>query len=194
MAKLSPLKLSRKMKEEGISSLQALGKKSGLHRNTLYPLMRGERSPFSSSYLRLCQTLGVSPIELLEEPAGSALDVIGAALQRGIETFDPGRQSLAFCLFGSRATGKAKRFSDYDVGVTGGERPLDSKLFLKIKEYLLSACDDLAVKVDLVNFDQAPLSFVLDFDSPLSFIAGYEGSMEYLKGKIDGLKANQKAA
>lgn len=99
---------------------------------------------------------------------------------------------LAFFLFGSLRRRRAKRFSDFDIGLTGGGEPLNASVFLRIQECVLRACEDSPVKVEIVDFDQALSGFILDFEGPLRFISGGRESFDYLKGKIDGLKAGQK--
>ena len=52
-------------------------------------------------------------------------------------------------IFGSRITGKAKKFSDYDVGILG-ERPVPWKILALIEEAFENS--DLPFNVDVVDF------------------------------------------
>lgn len=52
-------------------------------------------------------------------------------------------------IFGSRAAGKAKKFSDYDVGIMG-EKPVEWKTLSLIDEVFEES--DLPFKIDLVDF------------------------------------------
>jgi predicted nucleotidyltransferase len=60
-------------------------------------------------------------------------------------------------LFGSRAEGIFQRGSDYDIGITG----LDEKLFSRLKNILLDETDESLIpyRVDMVNFDKVPEDF-----------------------------------
>lgn len=52
-------------------------------------------------------------------------------------------------IFGSRATGKAKKFSDYDVGIIG-KKPVEWKTLSLIDEVFEES--DIPFKIDLVDF------------------------------------------
>ena len=60
---------------------------------------------------------------------------------------DPGDYSVF--VFGSRAEGKAKKFSDFDIGVQGG-KPLPALTKALIEEELEES--DIPLTVDLVDF------------------------------------------
>ena len=59
-------------------------------------------------------------------------------------------------IFGSRAKGKARKFSDYDIGVTG-KKPLNFKKIAQINEELEES--DLPYRVDVVDFSTVSKSF-----------------------------------
>ncbi len=61
-----------------------------------------------------------------------------------------------FFIFGSRATGKAKKYSDYDIGVLGSY-PLPAKIKILIEEALEES--DLPYKVEIVDFSLVPANF-----------------------------------
>ena len=67
---------------------------------------------------------------------------------------DP-KQYQAF-IFGSRATGKAKKYSDYDIGIIG-KKPIPSATKVLIEEALEES--DLPYKVEIVDFTQVPEKF-----------------------------------
>lgn len=59
-------------------------------------------------------------------------------------------------IFGSRAIGKAKKYSDYDVGIFG-KKPVPWHILSIIEEDLEES--DLPYKVDLVDFSLVPKKF-----------------------------------
>ncbi|MCD6223796.1 MAG: nucleotidyltransferase domain-containing protein [Deltaproteobacteria bacterium] len=52
-------------------------------------------------------------------------------------------------IFGSRATGKARKYSDYDIGILG-KKPVPVKTLVLIEEALEES--DLPYKFDIVDF------------------------------------------
>jgi len=59
-------------------------------------------------------------------------------------------------IFGSRAKEKARKYSDYDIGISG-KRPLPSYLKVLIEEALEES--DLPFKVDIVDFSKVSKDF-----------------------------------
>lgn len=186
-------RLKSAMQALGIRSLPELGKRAAIHRNTIYPLLDGRKSPFSESYLAICRSLAEDPLALLTPASGKDFSHIREVADLCCKEFGANLPGLAIFLFGSRAKGTAKKFSDYDLGVTTGEISLAGALFLRIREFILQRVDDLPVKVDVLNFDAAPASFLLDFDNKMIVIAGNQGSIAFLKGTICGIKKKQEA-
>lgn len=60
-------------------------------------------------------------------------------------------------VFGSRASGNNQEFSDLDIGYVSTS-PINNSLIVKIKDELEDS--DLPIKVDLVNVDDIPESFM----------------------------------
>lgn len=60
-------------------------------------------------------------------------------------------------LFGSRATGRMKRFSDYDIGIAG----LRDEDFRRLKQRIIDEVEESLIphEVDIVNFDTVSESF-----------------------------------
>lgn len=59
-------------------------------------------------------------------------------------------------IFGSRATGKAKKFSDFDVGILG-KKPISPHKLAFIEEELENS--DLPFNVDVVDFSSVSKNF-----------------------------------
>jgi predicted nucleotidyltransferase len=174
------------MSKMGVSSLSALSKLSSVHRNTIYPLVNGVTSPFSESFLSICRALNVSPFELISEAESDELKMIKDGLKRILTLLNQNSNQIAFFLYGSRANQTAREFSDYDIGMTGGENRISWRYFLDAKEILDSHCEDLPVKVSLLNFDEAPNSFLDDFNSKMQFLLGNKESFYFFRGLLNG--------
>jgi type I restriction enzyme S subunit len=67
---------------------------------------------------------------------------------------DPKRYQVF--IFGSRATGKAKKYSDYDIGIWG-KKPVPLSVLSALEEALDES--DLPYKVDVVDFSLVPKKF-----------------------------------
>jgi predicted nucleotidyltransferase len=59
-------------------------------------------------------------------------------------------------VFGSRAKGKSRRFSDWDIGIRG-ERPAPIRTVLRAEEELENS--DIPVNVEIVDFNQTDQKF-----------------------------------
>jgi len=59
-------------------------------------------------------------------------------------------------IFGSRATGKAKKYSDYDIGILG-KKPVPSQIIVLIEEAFEES--NLPYKVDIVDFSLVSSKF-----------------------------------
>lgn len=69
-------------------------------------------------YLRITIKIVVSP-QISDE-----LSTIIQGLKQILSDLGRKGSTYTFFLYGSRANGKARKFSDYDIGITGGEDPV----------------------------------------------------------------------
>jgi predicted nucleotidyltransferase len=95
---------------------------------------------------------------------------------------------LSFCLLGSRARGTDRKYSDWDIGVTGGRSPIATSLFLSLKIAVDDVTEDFVRGVDLINLDEAPLWFLKKIDYQPVFLAGSQSAFDFMCGIIDGVK------
>ena len=78
---------------------------------------------------------------------------------------------LAVILFGSRAKGNFRKFSDYDLGILAeGKLPLDR--WLKLRDLSEESTEDFPLMVDLVDLSRAPDKFLSEVKSSAKFISG----------------------
>lgn len=79
----------------------------------------------------------------------------------------------AVVLLGSRA--KRRRpatYADWDLGITGGKRAINSRTYLKLKALVDDLAENLPRQVDLVNLDAAPKWFFDGMDYEPIFLGG----------------------
>ena len=180
--------LREAMNRSGLKSFSALAEKAGVHRNSIAPYLRGEKSLYSRSALALADALNVSPRELVLDTCADDRWGVIPVIEILHQEFEARNAEIAFFLFGSRASGRSREFSDYDIGVTGGRQAISTDMFLAIKERVSQLVDDLSVKVDLTNFDQAPVWFLSQLQLAFRYLTGKKESYYTLVGRIHGIK------
>lgn len=177
--------LERQLKAKGFSSLSALASKRAIHRNTLKAYITGEKSPIVSAVTRLAEALAVEPLELITTDSRQTRLLL--AIEQQARVFLLASPSRALVMFGSRARGLAREFSDLDLGVTGGEDPISTPEFLQLKRSLDDVIEEAPLCVDVLNLDVAPQDFLLEVSQDLRYVAGDESKFHFLKGVIHGL-------
>lgn len=83
------------------------------------------------------------------------MDQVEKKIKKIIYQFINPKEYTVF-IFGSRATGKARKYSDYDVGISG-KNSIPSEVKILIEEALEES--DLPYKVDVVDFSLLPTKF-----------------------------------
>jgi len=188
--RLDPAKLKIAVQQAGFRHATALTAAHKINRATLNNYLKG-RGPFPESYYKICDALKADPLELLSPVASRQdlphLEELGPLLQ-AVTRRDP---NLAVGLLGSRASGKAKKYSDWDLGLTRGSDSLSTKDYLRLKQIVSDLAENLPRSVDLVNLDGAPAWFLKDLDYEPIFLAGNEISWAHFLGVLHG---SQKAA
>jgi transcriptional regulator with XRE-family HTH domain len=177
-------KLKAFSRKAGIQTIGELCEKANIHKNSITPYLKGERSPFTQVVLDIAAALRVSAQDLV----GVGEDHIVTDLRSRLGTLMESGWSLF--LFGSRARGSEKKFSDIDVGVTGGKVKLSFSDFSIFKSKAEDAYDNYPLSLNLVNLDMAPADFLLNIEPDLTFICGNEISSAFFLGYVYGRKEN----
>ncbi len=188
--KLDDRQFNAQIRRLGFKTISQFARHYGINRATLNNYLRG-RGPLPESFYVIAAALKTDPVQLLV-PVISKDAVPGLAEITPIVTactkISP---DIAVGLLGSRATGGAKTYSDWDLGITSGVCPLSSREFLRIKRLVEDLREDLPRDVDVMNLDAAPEWFLKGIADPLRFLMGNEPSWAYFMG---GLHRVQKAA
>ena len=171
--------------EANIASLGALCDLAQIHRNSLTPYVKGERSPFTQVVLDIAKALGVPATDIIRQQDDENL----------LEAKDKFRSVLpaehALFLFGSRARGDAQKYSDIDLGITGGKSPLGFSEFSRLKTKAEELFDSYPLSINLVNLDIAPDDFLFSISRDLQFFLGDEKTASFFMGYLYGRKKNQ---
>ena len=170
--------------DSGLRSLAELCKKAKINKNSITPYIKGERSPFTQVVLDIANALNTSPLDLVSTGEDKITKEIKSRLAPLLE------ESVAIFLFGSRARKTNKKFSDIDIGVTGGINKIDFETFSLFKSRVDDAFDDYHLSVSLVNLDIAPLDFLVNIENDLVYFNGYKNSASYFQGYLSGRKEN----
>lgn len=192
--KLDHKKLKKALTESGYPSLSRFAAKAGIHRNTLSNLLAG-RSIFSASFQSLAKALRMDPMELAAPQSDfpsktKHIDEIRPIVARLVKE-SPG---AAVLLLGSRAAGKARNYSDWDLGIFGHAKPISGLDYLRLKGIVGEMSEDLVRQVDLVHLNQAPLWFLEGLTSQsVVFLDGNRDTWIYFQGVMDGIE-KEKAA
>lgn len=186
--------VAERMKALGYPNASQFAARIGVHRNTLLGYYLG-KPVFVSAFLKIARALGRDPLELIV-PAGDTPAFVGpineirpiiAALLRRT----PG---IAVVLLGSRAKGRAKAFSDWDLGVTRLSAPITGDEFLALRRVTADLAEDLVRNVDVINLDAAPDWFWEGLDCEPVLLDGDRESYSFLKGILHGIKKNRQVA
>ncbi len=169
----------------GITSLTELCHKASVHPNSLTPYIKGTRSPLTQVVIEIAAALNVSAHLLLK---GDGYDPLIYQIRQVVEEALP--QARAAILFGSRARGTAKPYSDIDIGLTGGSKPISFPEFVRIETQIEERFEDFTHTIDLVNLDLAPYHFLTEIESDLKFLTGDDTVAAFFKGFLYGRKKN----
>lgn len=178
----------QRLRSGGFKGVQDFARRSGLHRNTVNLYLKG-REVFADAFARMAAALGCDPTDLAMPVSDADIPVKGVGEIRPIIAALVKRDAgIAVVLIGSRAGKRHHPHADWDIGITGGERPLDDERHLEMKRIVGELADDLPHHVDVVNLDAAPRWFLDGIDCDPVFLDGDRGSFLHFKGVLDGIK------
>ena len=166
---LDGARLSREIRAQGFSSVKEFADTIGVHRNTVGNYLSG-KTGFPGALGRILEALGLAPAEVLSL-SSRRRQVPGLTLTDLIDSLHRAVPEAALVLFGSRARGTAKQYSDYDIGVYhlgAFSFPVYSMLLDQV-----SAWNDRSlVAAQLVDLTRADGSFLGEVAEDLTFMAG----------------------
>lgn len=182
-------KLKRVIEERGYAHVTDFVRAHGFNRATLHHYLKG-KGPISESYYALCEALDCDPIELLSPISRADVQDIDEILPIA-QALSAADRSIAVGLLGSRAKGAGRRYSDWDLGITRGQRALDGIAYLRLKRTVDDAVDTLPREVDFVNLDVAPAWFLENIDYEPILLAGEANAWNFFLGVLHGAKKRE---
>ena len=171
------------LQKAGYRTIQQLAQKLSIHRNTIHHFLAGA-PVFPESISKIFSALGVEPFEILKRTRKDyGVDLIAVLTDALLET----KGNMCIVLFGSRARGSNKKFSDFDLGVYSRDG-MDHREYLKLLTCKDDNAEDLPVTVDLVNLNRADKDFLGSIGTDMRFIGGRLSDWLKLKGSVCGQK------
>ena len=182
-----------KMREAGFTSRLDFARRAGIHRNTLSQYLNG-REVFQDAFLRMAAELGCDPMGIVRREIDADARVGDVSEIRPIvDHLVASDNGIAVVLLGSRASGRRRKFSDWDIGITRTDPPIDDLLYLRLRGEVGDLAEDLPRGVDLVNLDAAPTWFIEGIDYDPVFLEGDRESFAHLMGVIHGIRKGRAA-
>ncbi len=185
-------KLKRRIVELGYESISQFARNKRIHRSTLVKLLKGG-PVILPSVRKIAKGLQIDPLDLFLPvsplPASIPLaEEIGPIVARLVKK----NRKMAVVLLGSRAAGKGRPYSDWDLGIFSIQSPISGLESLRLKRQVGEMSENLVREVDLINLNQAPVWFLENLE--ILFLDGDKESFFYLKGLIDGIQKEKQAA
>lgn len=189
---LNTSKLKEIIAQLGYANISDFARANSLNRATLHHYIKGEGGPLAEGYYSICEALNTDPIALLTPVEPPLVDEAGRIMPI-VNKLAATDKEIALCLLGSRAKGKGKKYSDWDIGITHGRKTISGVDFLRLKRNVDADVDKLPWEVDFINLDAAPEWFLLGIDYEPIFLAGNSNSWAFFLGVLYGAKKrNQK--
>jgi predicted nucleotidyltransferase len=177
MYKLNMGAIKAAAKRAGFGGIKPLLEHLGLHRNALDRFARGAGVlPNSIDTVIAALNLPIQDAVIRQlEPVGIADEIMPL-----VEKIHKEHPTISIFLFGSRAKGRARRYSDYDLGVYSKDG-VSLTEFLQILEKKEAYEEISPQRIDCVNLTNATPEFLREIALDLRLLAGYDRDSVSLK-------------
>lgn len=182
-----------RLRQKGYKNILDFAKQTKIHRNTISLYLKG-KGIFSNSFERIASVLEIDPLELAIPVSDTSASVQELdKIRPVIALLTQHDEKIAVVLLGSRAKGKNRRFSDWDIGILRSTPHVSGIEFLELKSAVSELSEDLPYNIDLINLDKAPRWFFEKMNYEPIFLDGDKQNFMYLKGIINGAKKKDAA-
>ena len=162
-------RLQREIQARGFPTVKSFADSIGVHRNTVGNYLAG-KTALPGTLARMLEALDLAPAEVLSL-SQRRKQVPGLSIANLISTLHTSVPEAAFVLFGSRARGTAKRYSDYDIGVYHPDT-MAFAVFSRLLDEVSAWNDESLVVAQLVDLTRADTSFLTRLAEDVVFLAG----------------------
>lgn len=163
---LDSKKLTDTIKTSRFKSISKLAQSIGVHRNTISHFFKEGVSVIPESLTKLFSALGKDAREYIVLKNDQRKEI--AFVVDHIHELNP---KCCITLFGSRARGTNRKYSDYDIGIYSREG-IDHVTYCKIIDKVDQITDDFPYLVQVVNLNRADQLFMDSIRSDLIFLGG----------------------
>lgn len=155
--KLNRNKFYHALEHSSAKSVCNLARQSNLHRNTInHYLANG--SVYQHGFLALCDALHVQPEDLVDSQHSSGL--LNPEVARIVDELHARFPHVTFVLMGSRARGRQKKYSDWDIGFFSYSTPMTHQTHLDLLKRVDDLLETSTEEIDLVNLNEASQNFL----------------------------------
>ena len=161
--------LQQQILAKGFATAKDFADAVGVHRNTVGNYLSG-RAALPGALARILTALDLSPADVFSLPVRRR-QVPGLVLSGLLEELCSAKSEAAFVLFGSRARGTPKPYSDYDLGVFSPE-PLEFAGYSSLMDITAAWNDESLATAQLVDLTHADNGFLSSIAHDLVFLAG----------------------
>jgi predicted nucleotidyltransferase len=162
-------RLKKAIQDRGYATAMEFAEAVGVHRNTLGNYLSG-RTALPNALARILTALDLAPADVLSLPVRRR-QVPGLAVADLVQALAALAPHGAFVLFGSRARGTAKPYSDYDIGFFGVEA-LDFAVFSRMLDRVAEWNEQSLSTAQLVDLTRAEEEFAGGAVDEAVFIGG----------------------
>jgi predicted nucleotidyltransferase len=160
------------LRQSRYRSVAQVARQVGIHRNTLYSYLSGK--PLVSAKLEATlEALGLGfddAVVQVRPRTDSDLIWVALAVDKLHDLFP----EVTLVLFGSRAEGRAHRYSDVDLGAFSRDG-LPHERFRQMLEAKVGIEQELPVGIQLVNLNLADPEFLRSIGRSWQFVSGWQG-------------------
>ncbi len=170
---------SEGLRKRGYRTIGELADSLNIHRNTVHYYLSGH-NVFPEALERIISALDLDIRDIIVKKDESPAQI--EKIAPTIDKLQGKYPDVAFILFGSRAKGKSKKYSDWDIGVyrSGGLLHETYRNIIKKKNDL---AENLPFFIDVVNFNNADAPFLREASKSWQFLTGSIKSFLELKRK-----------
>lgn len=169
------------LKKKGYRSISQLAKNLGIHRNTIHHYLSGN-SVFPEKLDAIFLALDLDFKEAIVKRQKFTED-IAAPIAKVIDELHAKFPEATFILFGSRAQGTARKYSDWDLGVFC-RKGLPHEVFCKIRRKKIEFEEKSPYFIDLINLNRGDQDFLKEVSQHWIFLTGKRQDWIELQKKV----------
>ena len=186
---IDPHALEKAMADNGYPTLQALADAMGVHRNTLHYYLKGQ-SIFPKAINDLLDRLNLSPAQAIRKKA-VARHRVWSAIAPIVDRLTKEFPAVAWVMFGSRARGDERKYSDWDLGVFA-KKGIEHRQYVNMRVRLAELMEATAYLADLTNLSVADREFYDTVASDLAYLGGSFTEWLALQERIESNEIGEK--